>query len=426
MKRVTTRKKAIVWVVVVSCAILVLSLTACAPKKNSGIPTPSAEPVSVTPETDQFGTVKAESWKDIYPHQYETYMQNLDNNEEGKANYLEVYPEIKTLGKGYGYAKYYTEPVSHLYSLDTVGNNGRISDKTKANCITCKSGQYTAITQKYGDEAFTMNFKETLASLDEPISCYNCHENDPTHVVVTQQNWIRAMGNDADKAPVSAQVCGQCHNDYYFDKNTGVTSNPYNGLASMNPTDSLAWYDNIDLYDWIYESTGAKMIVVRHPEFEYLYGGEKSHMADLGYSCSNCHMAPTTAKDGTVYSSHNWISPLENQELIDRDCSKCHSNIKAQVAAWQEDLDGRTHQIGLRAENFIQNFEAAINNGTITDAEKSRLQVIQREAVFFWNFVAAENSEGAHNPTLTTETLDKAEILLNEADEILGMSSVEM
>ena len=214
MKRVTTRKKAIVWIVVVSCAILVLSLTACAPKKNSGIPTPSAEPVSVTPETDQFGTVKAESWKDIYPHQYETYMQNLDNNEEGKANYLEVYPEIKTLGKGYGYAKYYTEPVSHLYSLDTVGNNGRISDKTKANCITCKSGQYTAITQKYGDEAFTMNFKETLAALDEPISCYNCHENDPTHVVVTQQNWIRAMGNDADKAPVSAQVCGQCHNDY--------------------------------------------------------------------------------------------------------------------------------------------------------------------------------------------------------------------
>lgn len=336
-----------------------------------------------------------------------------------------MYPEILTLGKGYGYAKYYTEPVSHVFSLETIANNGRISDKTKANCITCKSSQFTALVQQYGDEVFTWDFQETLASLDEGISCYNCHENDPTQLVVTQQNWIIAMGDDADKAPLSAQVCGQCHNDYYFDKETGVTTNPYNGLASMNPTDSLAWYNEIDFYDWIYESTGAKMIAVRHAEFEYLFGGEGSHMANLGYSCNNCHMAATTAEDGTAYSDHNWISPLENDELIERDCSKCHSDIKAEVAAWQEDLDGRTHQIGLRAENFIQNFEAAINAGSITDDEKSRLQTIQREAVFFWNFVAAENSEGAHNPTLTTETLDKAEVLLDEADEILGVSSVE-
>lgn len=37
-----------------------------------------------------------------------------------KANYLELFPEIQTLGKGYGYAKYYTEPAGHVYSLWTV------------------------------------------------------------------------------------------------------------------------------------------------------------------------------------------------------------------------------------------------------------------------------------------------------------------
>lgn len=425
MKRVKARKKAAVWFAVACAAVLALGLAACAPQQNTGNPTPVAEPVAETPETDQFGTVKAESWKDIYPNQYESYMLNSENSPEDKIDYLEAYPEIKTLGKGYGYAKYYEEPASHVYSLETIANNGRISEKTKANCLTCKSGQFTALVQQNGDEMFTADFMSTLESLDEPISCYNCHGNDPTQLEVTQQNWIRAMGDDADKAPMSAQVCGQCHNDYYFDPDTGVTTNPYDGLESMNPTDSLEWYNSIDFADWTYESTGAKMIAVRHAEFEYLFGGEGSHMANLGYSCNNCHMAATTAEDGTAYTDHNWISPLENEELIERDCSKCHEDITAEVKAWQEDLDGRTHQVGLRAERFIHNFEAAIEADSITDDELARLQTIQREAVFYWNFVSAENSEGAHNPTLTTETLDKSEALLDEGDEILGVSSVE-
>ncbi len=425
MKRVTISKKLMLWIGVACSLALVLTLCACAPKQNPGNPTPTAEKAEVTPAADQFGVVHAESWKDIYPNQYDSYMKNLENNEEGKADFLadDQQPEIKTIGKGYGYAKYYTEPLSHLYSLETVGNNGRVSEKTLANCITCKSPQFSAEVQQKGDVMFTANFRETLAQYDEPISCYNCHENDPTQLVVTQPNWIRAMGDDADKAPMSAQVCGQCHNDYYFDPVTKVTSNPYNGIASMNPDDSLAWYNRIDFADWTYESTGAKMIAVRHAEFEYVFGSGGSHMANLGYSCNNCHMAPTTASDGSAYSDHNWISPLDNPELIERDCSKCHSDITAEVKAWQEELDGQTHQVGLRAERFIHNFEDAINNNSINDEQKTRLQTIQREACFYWNFVSAENSEGAHNPTLTRDTLAKATNLLDEADAILGVSS---
>lgn len=424
MKHRVASKQILLWSVVVALVVVAVALCGCSPQANTGNPTPQAEKAQTTPEADQFGVVHAEAWKDIYPNQYESYMKNEENGEEGKANYLEVYPEIYTLGKGYGYAKYYTEPLSHTYSLETIANNGRISEKTLANCLTCKTPQFTAQVQQKGNEMFSANFQETLAQLDEPISCYNCHENDPTELVVTQQNWIVAMGDDADKVPLSAQVCGQCHNDYYFDPVTKVTTNPYDGVESMTPEQSLAWYNKIDFADWTYESTGAKMIAVRHAEFEYLFGGEGSHMANLGYSCNNCHMAATTADDGTAYSDHNWISPLDNQELIERDCSKCHEDITAEVRVWQEDLDGQTHQVGLRAENFIHNFENAIANKSISDKEKSRLQTIQREAVFYWNFVAAENSEGAHNPTLTTDTLSKATALLDEGDEILGVSSI--
>lgn len=432
-KNIRKGKKLPVWLAASCTVALAVGLSACAPAHNEqqqsadlGVEklVATVEKAAMTPETDEFGVVDAAQWKDAYPNEYASYLKNLENDETGKADYLELYPEIKTLGKGYGYAKYYTEPLGHLYSLETIGNNGRINEKTTASCITCKTPQFTSEVQQNGDEMFSANFKDTLAKYDEPISCYNCHENDPTQLVVTQQNWQVAMGDDADKAPLSAQVCGQCHNDYYFDPETKVTMNPYDGLDSMTPEQSLAWYDSIGFSDWTYESTGAKLIAVRHPEFEYNFGGDQSPMVKQGYSCNDCHMAKTTAEDGTVYSDHNWISPLENEELIERDCSKCHADIKSEIASIQEDLKGQIHQLGLREERFIHNFEDAIAAGTITDDEKARLQVIQRDAEFYWNFVNAENSKGAHNPDLTTDTIGKATVLVDEADEILGVSSL--
>lgn len=96
-------------------------------------------------EADEFGVIDASQWADIYPNEYNTYLENAKNApgdyqaflDEGgvdttsvgtdlvddftsdKANFLDddQYPEIKTLGKGYGYAKYYTEPAGHTYSL---------------------------------------------------------------------------------------------------------------------------------------------------------------------------------------------------------------------------------------------------------------------------------------------------------------------
>ena len=112
------------------------------------------------------------------------------------------------------------------------------------------------------------------------------------------------------------------------------------------------------------------------------------------------------------------------------------------MKAIQDDIDGRTHQLGLRAEQFIFNFEdkvaieqdvdgetalvfdmeTAKANG-LTEDEVARLQQIQREACYWWNFAAAENSEGAHNPELYEKCLEKGNALLDEADEILGVDS---
>ena len=492
MKGNKLRITACVFVVVA----VIVGIAACAPKANTkgyGNPTPNVAQADVTPTPDKFGVVKADQWAEAYPYEYESYLANASNTppaadyqkgeyvaegygsktddvtsalpegyeyvDANKMDYLETNPEIKILGKGYGYAKYYTEPASHVYSLWSVTHNGRVADgtKTKAACITCKSPQYSGLVDMEGEGVHKLSFNDVIGELDENISCASCHANTPmkdgeVYLEVDRAEWNRAMGDDAGNT-LNGEICGQCHCDYSMAPGTSIPTSPYdNGRVDMVPEKALKWYDDHDFVDWTYASTGAKMLAIRHAEYEFVYGGDNeilhqgSHMQNLGYDCNDCHMATTTAADGTVYASHEWISPLDNQELIDRDCSTCHADIRAEVKAWQDEIDPATTALGERCAKYILNLESkvateqddpnnegqkalmldadfAAKNG-IDSAKLERLQWLQRASCYYWNLAAAENSEGAHNPTYYRYCLDKGNECLDEADELLGISSI--
>lgn len=418
-------RKLLIWVVAFAAIVAVVCIAGCAAKANPGNPTPAATSPTYVPSADSFGVVDADSWAEQYPNQYRTYEQNSENSEAGKADYLETYPEIKVLGLGYGYANYYTEPRGHTYSLDTVEHNGRVSAKTTVGCIACKSAQFNMLVDQ-GGTSFNWKapFWDTVLTLNESITCANCHDNDdPSQLKVTRQQWITAMGSDANTRSLSGEVCGQCHCDYSMSPTTGEPTSPYTGISTMTPDQALKFYDDNNYVDWTYASTGAKMIAVRHSEYEYNYGGEGNHMTKLGYDCADCHMPVETDASGNAYSSHYWQSPLDNDTLIKNDCSTCHADLKSEVKATQASIDGRTHTVGERCADFIHNFEAAIKAGTLSADQTARLQTIQRDAAFYWNSAAAENSEGAHNAALYTQVLDSADSLLNEGDVILGKAS---
>lgn len=483
---------------IASCVIVVVliaGIAACAPKANTktvGNPTPNVKQSDIMPTPDKFGVVVSSEWAEAYPYEYESYLANASNTppaadylnpdmvyakgatqedttsalpegftyvDAGKMDYLETNPEIKTLGKGYGYAKYYTEPASHVYSMWTVTHNGRVADgtKTKAACITCKSPQYSGLVDLEGESVHLRAFNDVVGEITENIGCASCHGNTPmkdgeVYLEVDRAEWVRSMGEDAGNT-INGEVCGQCHCDYSMAPDTSIPTSPYdNGREDMVPEKALQWYDDHDFVDWTYTSTGAKMLAIRHAEYEFVYGGDNdilpqgSHMQQLGYDCNDCHMATTKAADGTVYASHEWISPLDNQELIDRDCSSCHADIKAEVRAWQNDIDSATTKLGLRCETYIKNLESKVateqddaanpgqkvlkldtafaeSNG-IDSTTLERLQWLQRASCYYWNLAAAENSEGAHNPLYYQYTLDKGNELLDEADKLLGMSSI--
>ncbi|MEC4273557.1 ammonia-forming cytochrome c nitrite reductase subunit c552 [Adlercreutzia sp. R25] len=423
MKRSTYKAAA----VAATTVALVAALAACAPAGNEpaaapsggGADAPAAAAPAETPEADSFGVVVADSWKDIYPNQYQTYKANESNSPEGKQDYLTEYPELVTMYAGYGFAKGYDEAASHAYTLQSVSETPRVNENTLANCLTCKTPQYTAMVNSEGDAAYQKPFAEVLMEMTEPISCYNCHENDPSKVVVTQRHFADALGADADAVSVSAETCGQCHNEYYFYPETKATSNPYVGLEAMTAEAMLDYYDAMDFKDWEHTETGAPMLKAQHPEFETIYGGAQSSMAKQGYSCADCHMAPATAEDGTEYSSHNLVNPTEDPAIMEK-CEGCHADLSSQIVAWQKETTDREHELAAKLEAYIK--ELAAQRESLDADTLAEAQQVHRHAQFYWDFVMVENSEGAHNPGLAQDNLDKCEDELKAGYALLNMA----
>ena len=215
-----SKAKVAMWGVGVASFVLVVGLVACAPSATTGkieaAPSPNAAAKHATPEADEFGVVSAESWKDIYPNEYASYMDNASNSpDSGKKNYLETYPALNTMYKGYAFALGYDQAAGHLYTLESVKETPRTQQKEQlANCITCKTPQFTALVNSEGDGVYAEKFNDMIGQFDEPVSCYNCHENDPKSNTVASKFFFDSLGADADSIPKDAQVCGQCHNEY--------------------------------------------------------------------------------------------------------------------------------------------------------------------------------------------------------------------
>ena len=129
-------------------------------------------------------------------------------------------------------------------------------------------------------------------------------------------------------------------------------------------------------------------------------------------------MGTVVGEKGETYPNHYLTSPLENQALIDAECSKCHADLVSQIHELQEKIDTRTTEISDQLVELTEALAKAVESGEYTEGELDAIRPLARDAQFYWDFVFVENSEGAHNSALTTECLDKAEELTAEA---LGM-----
>ena len=370
------------------------------------------------PETErENGVISADEWAESFPEIYESYMMTSDNNYT--TDYLAQDEYLTNIYEGYGFAKDYNSAQGHSYCLDDVNNTER--PHALANCLTCKTADYTALVNALGKDAYSMAFDEVSSTVSENVGCYTCHENQAGNegqLVVTHDYIIEGLGDNMDSIDDAVLSCGQCHIEYYFNPSDKATSIPYSSVETMSPDAILEYYNSIDFADWTQESTGAKLLKAQHPEME-TYLGEGSVHASMGLSCADCHMAVETSESGTVYISHNLVSPLDSEAILNT-CTQCHgdTDMVAKVEAIQEKITARETEVGTALSELKDKLAEANTSGNYTEEELDAIRDLYRSAQWYFDFDYVENSEGAHNSTLANYCLDTSEDYIEQANAL--------
>jgi len=407
-------------------ALVILSLLVLAGCGGTEKTAASVQPVANIPD----GELDPAVWGKAFPDQYASY---LKNNEGGMTEYggsdkvskYKTQPLLPELFKGYGFAIEYNEDRGHTYALQDVKEIKRVGPKTTGSCMTCKSPAVPGLIQEMGIKYYSTPFSEIAKKVKHSIACADCHDNKTMALKVTRPAFIKAMaqrGVDVAKASrqeMRSYVCGQCHVEYYFKKDTKEVTFPW--TKGFSPDEIEQYYKEYEpgFSDWEHPDSKAKMLKVQHPEFEMWSSGTHG---TAGVACADCHM-PYEKVGKNKISSHKWTSPLKT---LEQSCGTCHRNgtdwLKQRVNFTQKktfDLLIQAEQASDAAHKAV--FKAVYTPGADQEMIKKAQDLIVR-GQWRWDFVAAENSTGFHNPALALETLGKsidlskqAELLANKA-----------
>lgn len=358
------------------------------------------------------------AYAEAYPLQFNSFKMTMDGapspTKFGGADaysHLKEQPEQIELFKGYKFSIQYDDDRGHWYAGEDILNSKRRPGQ-KGSCITCKgSYMYDVYFKESGWDYAAKPFDEVAAPIkdDEWFGCSSCHDPETMQLRIYNQGFVESMaekGIDVSKAThneMRAYVCGQCHTEYFFTAEDGRVHMPY--ANGFDPQEEFKYYQDGHAKgftgDWTHPDSGARMLKTQHPDFECW---SSSVHADAGVTCVDCHM-PYMRKDGQKYTSHWMTHPLKHFESA---CSKCHDESKETMTARVQTINDNTFQVQriagettARAHKTIQAAKAA----GATDEQLANARALVREAQWYWDWVAAENGMGFHNPDMILRTL---------------------
>lgn len=399
---------------IVTSLLLLFILAAC----NSS--TAQEQKIDTGLNPDEFLNI---AFKDLYPLHWDSYMENMVNqNEVLPKSDLSIEPNLPILWSGYGFAVEYNLTRGHTYALEDQINIRRVNESTGGSCLTCKSSVVPALLDEMGDAYWGASFLDEILprveklgadGVYEPlgewghvsIGCSDCHDPVTMDLRVTRPSFTNAMerkGVDLSRAThndMRTYVCAQCHVEYYFASDNNEVTFPWdNGLRVENIweyKETTAKEQGFD-YDWIHEISGTPSLKAQHPEFElFSYGPH----GQAGVSCSDCHMPYQRVDGKKKISSHRWGSPLET---IEQSCLSCHGDkTPTQLENRVLDIQDRHKDAMLEAQDINARSHYYVNRMITADAPEDKIKDAQqhiRKAQWFWDFMAAENSYGFHNP----------------------------
>lgn len=416
MKRFTAAhaRKAILTGVVIGAALV--ALAACAPgnptqnAQNNGDVFNRAKADLITANSQK--VVTADEWQHLYPDQYNSMQKNAEDDEI--VSYLEEKPYLADIYAGTPFSKHYDKARGHAFAIHDVQNTERISDKTKASCYACKGSYYPS--HEWEDEAlFKRPFAEVTDAPDlNNIACYDCHLNNPPAVLASRDFFNKAFPTAAKDWGDSAAACGQCHNEYYFDAQTGAVSLPPN---MTDPEDILNYYNGIEFVDYTNPNNGVKQLKAQHPEV-YMFADSKHQK--VGLSCSDCHMEKLVDENGQPYTSHEIVNPLESENIQQNVCARCHADPEIRVNRVkdiQAKTEAREDELGEKLKSANDKLTEIVKAGSMSEDDLNAIRSDIRNAMWYWDFEFVENSTGFHNQAKTQKCFINCEKYLDSALE---------
>ena len=154
------------------------------------------------------------------------------------------------------------------------------------------------------------------------------------------------------------------------------------------------------------------MLKAQHPDFELWSGGVHGKS---GVSCADCHM-PYMRDNGQKYTSHWMTSPMKHAEAS---CLTCHKQDAKWMLERVKTIQNNVWQLQRTAGQTIARAHEAIAKADkaskVNKPELDKARELVRNAQWFWDFIAAENSMGFHNPDQALNTLGRAIDMAHQA-----------
>jgi nitrite reductase (cytochrome c-552) len=384
---------------------------------------PLVEIAEMEPDSSQWGL--------NFPNQYSTLLLTETNNNRtafgGSEPFskLEQDPRLVTLFAGYGFSKDYNEERGHLNSLTDVRATLRVNETTPGTCYSCKASNNPSLWTEMGMADYDKTpFAELGKRIDQPIGCANCHEANTMKLIVTNpalEEALKAQGKDwrtFTRQEMRTVVCANCHVEYYFAGEGKYLTFPWTDGTRIE--NIASYYAELGFKDWEHPQSKTAMIKMQHPEYE-VFTADSTHFK-AGVACADCHM-PYTRDGAAKFSNHNVQSPLLNAEAT---CGQCHTDVAyftGRVGTIQAQVRQTMDATEDALIDAITAIEAALASPGVDSARLAEAQNLHREAQLRWDFIAAENSMGFHNPEEALRILANATDLARQAQLLAVQAS---
>ncbi|GAA5186536.1 ammonia-forming cytochrome c nitrite reductase [Ferrimonas gelatinilytica] len=339
-----------------------------------------------------------------FKRQHQSWQKTSESSEVVDA--LAEDPNLVILWAGYGFAKDYNKARGHHYSvtdvrqtLRTGGPMGPSEGPMPMACWSCKSPDVPRYIETNGEaEYFSGKWAKGGPEITQEIGCGNCHDNNARLrlSVPFAQRAMDTIGwkwEEASKSQKQSMVCGQCHVEYYFTKESTFVKFPWDNGTKADEME--VYYDAIEFADWTHALSRAKMLKAQHPGFETSLTGTHGRN---DVSCTDCHMPRVTNAEGKKYTDHNVGNPFDQFEFT---CARCHSQSKETLQGVIADYKKMVLDARIQAETQLvhAHFEAkAAWDAGATEAEMAEALTAIRHAQWRWDMAIASHGIHAHNP----------------------------